>query len=638
MAYRKLFGRRSRATTDTAVGDAAAQTYANKNLSGNSAVAPITDELTNTAVADTETLYQDEESESEPFYYVVRLEENVEHFFLPGLFDEMNAPVVAVATISKVSPDNSDNPSDPDNPDNPDDPDNPIDPDNPPEPPPIEDITGDEDPDPDPQNPTDPSNPTDPPTEEQQEIQKQEEGFSIYGALKGNPKYDRKSLEEMMTFNTWWSIYSPKDYSNVYGVYPDEGGSIYFTDKNYRTETTNINSSEVSSKKNNFSLFLDLGSDLMYVDHHSGRNGQGGLFEYSWDVSDIPTDGGDTLTSIENHAYANRLRGTNSSKGNYELTFNFKIAKTTTTTDWWGRTTTTTSYNKVSYSEGQAGIKNRVYTSFNFDATWPVRSNKTTSPKYVNQTGKAYPETDPLYIRIESEELNEADYDRQNTTVRQIFININANNMASNTRPLVIFYEGPDRALTEGYDDADVTGDQTQDPKLAYPNLTRRPSQPVILNLQADCRVILFAPSSPVIIKGNGHKLQGFVIGKNFVDFADSGTKKVTENGLTFYTDAYGNIQTKNLPQTAIRKLTTDEKPLYNDDSEDSEFKKKYYPTYEFAYNLSAFNLSDDSFYSSFGIPELERKIYNYLDNYTDATKTNAVDMIFTTIRSKWIT
>ena len=210
--------------------------------------------------------------------------------------------------------------------------------------------------------------------------------------------------------------------------------------------------------------------------------------------------------------------------------------------------------------------------------------------------------------------------------------------MDSNTRPLVIFYEGPDRALTEDYDDTDITGNQSKSPKETYPNLTRRPSQPVVLNLQADCRVILFAPSSPVIIKGNGHMLQGFVVAKNFVDFATSGAKQVTENGLTFYTDEYGNVQTTNLPQNAIRKLNSDEKPTYYDDSEDSEFKKKYYSTYEFAYNLSAFNLSDKSYYSSFNIPELERKIYKYLDNYKDPTKDNSVDMIFTTIRSKWIT
>ena len=54
-------------TIDTAIGDAAAQSYANKNLSGNDAAAPITDNLTDTTVAHAETLYQDDEIKSKPF-------------------------------------------------------------------------------------------------------------------------------------------------------------------------------------------------------------------------------------------------------------------------------------------------------------------------------------------------------------------------------------------------------------------------------------------------------------------------------------------------------------------------------------------------------------------------------------------
>ena len=38
------------------------------------------------------------------------------------------------------------------------------------------------------------------------------------------------------------------------------------------------------------------------------------------------------------------------------------------------------------------------------------------------------------------------------------------------------------------------------------------------LNLEKDFRGILFAPNSPVCIKGNGHKLQGFVVAKEFID------------------------------------------------------------------------------------------------------------------------
>ena len=434
-----------------------------------------------------------------------------------------------------------------------------------------------------------------------------------------------------MTYNTWWAIYKLGKDSD-YCVYPDGGGSVY-SGKSYRTETTYINSSEVSSKKNNFTLFLDLGSDLMYED----SSGKGGLFNTSWDLANIATDGnGDTLTSIKAHANSGKLsKGTLtiSSEGNTNNVYGYYSGS-----GWWKSLIDKLKFNfknssSLAYTNA---VKYRVHTSFNFDAVFPVRSdrNKTTSPKYVN--GYAVPATDPLYVRIESEELNEADGDKQNTTVRQMFININADNTASNARPIIIFYEGPDRGLKEGYDDADVEGStQTKSPKDSYPNLTRRTAQPVVLNLQADFKGILFAPSSPVIIKGNGHKMEGFVVAKNFIDFADRGDVRVTENGLTFYTDYYGNIQTKSLAANSIRKLNSNEQPL---PSEASEFKKKYYATYEFAYNLSAFNLSDDSFYSSFDIPELERTVYTYLDNYKYINKAESVDMIFTTIRSKWIT
>ena len=120
------------------------------------------------------------------------------------------------------------------------------------------------------------------------------------------------------------------------------------------------------------------------------------------------------------------------------------------------------------------------------------------------------PSTDPLYVRIEGEELNEADGDRQNTTVRQMFINVNTSNTSSSARPLIIFYEGPDRGLTEGVDDTDKNSSQSGSPKQAYPNLSWRDSKPVILNLNADFRGILFAPNSPVVINGNGKNFYGF--------------------------------------------------------------------------------------------------------------------------------
>ena len=83
---------------------------------------------------------------------------------------------------------------------------------------------------------------------------------------------------------------------------------------------------------------------------------------------------------------------------------------------------------------------------------------------------------------------------------RKFTFQINADNMSSDYRPLVIFYYGT----------------QDADKKVSSEGGIRE-SQPVTLELNADFKGILFAPNSPVIIKSNGHKLKGFVIGKSFM-------------------------------------------------------------------------------------------------------------------------
>ncbi len=268
------------------------------------------------------------------------------------------------------------------------------------------------------------------------------------------------------------------------------------------------------------------------------------------------------------------------------------------------------------------------------------------------------PGTDPLYVRIESEELNEADGDRQNTTVRQMFINVNKANTGSSDRPLIIFYEGPDRGLTEGVDDSERSDNQSGSPKSTYPYLSWRDSQPVILNLNADFSGILFAPNSPVAINGNGHNLHGFVIAKEFVrvttesDYTVSNDRYLdgdgkewfkssqTNNGITntVFVDEYGNVDTRPLDSNATRPLGEDETLAgVPEDDEINQYKKKHRDM-EVVYKLDAFNLGIDSYYDSFKIPELERHVYTYEDNYTVASEKNSVDMFFTTVRSRWIT
>lgn len=119
--------------------------------------------------------------------------------------------------------------------------------------------------------------------------------------------------------------------------------------------------------------------------------------------------------------------------------------------------------------------------------------------------------SDPLYVRIESEAAGEP--------VRQVIINVNVDNTADSARPIILFYDGP------VYDE----------------------SLPVILNINADFKGILFAPNSPVVINGNNHKLQGFVVAESYVQLADSGYLPIELNNNTIYVDSSGNVYYKKI-------------------------------------------------------------------------------------------
>ena len=110
--------------------------------------------------------------------------------------------------------------------------------------------------------------------------------------------------------------------------------------------------------------------------------------------------------------------------------------------------------------------------------------------------------TDPLLVRIESEDMTRLhSYSNEKlfyaSSVRTLTLKINIDNMASGNRPLIIYYFGPQDS------DENVNAG--------------RVSQPVTLELNANFKGILFAPYSPVIVKGNGHKIKGLVIGKYFI-------------------------------------------------------------------------------------------------------------------------
>ena len=175
------------------------------------------------------------------------------------------------------------------------------------------------------------------------------------------------------------------------------------------------------------------------------------------------------------------------------------------------------------------GYDLRIQGLFNFTGAWDNRKLK--DADIYNDL-----EADVMWTRIESEPMwsKNVPWGNQDTltSVHQIIINAHESNAevvdtglkdsdgnafkAYKKRPFFFFYTGPE-----------INEPDKQD------NI--RESQPVILNLYEDWNAILYMPNSPVIINGNGHKLTGFVIAKEYrrlkeaADFLREGYIQVTD-------------------------------------------------------------------------------------------------------------
>lgn len=244
---------------------------------------------------------------------------------------------------------------------------------------------------------------------------------------------------------------------------------------------------------------------------------------------------------------------------------------------------------------GESKVKRmRIHTSMNFEDPYKVRPGAGTEN-----------EPDVLWGRIESEPmLYEPDTTDQSknlgylsstvdkaplNSVNQIILNFNQSNYNTNSqdyRPLIIFYDGPE--TNSIYSDYDTK------------NKFVRKSMPIIVNLKAPYRAILYVPNSPVVVIGE-HKsdFKGFIMAKEYKqlkddsDFYDSGEVRYFNNPqrqweYTRKVKADGTVQYVDWGGTKVSSSVTKDEQAYRlrvyyaiDDPEPDPAKRtRYYKVY----------------------------------------------------------
>ena len=178
----------------------------------------------------------------------------------------------------------------------------------------------------------------------------------------------------------------------------------------------------------------------------------------------------------------------------------------------------------------------RIHYMLNIDKVYPVRD------------GRDAP--DPLYAMIEQEPLANRNHI---SSVRQIIINVNVDNTNAKTdRPMIFFYEGPEK-------------------------YTYRHSLPIILNLNYDFRGIIFAPQSAVVVNGNGHKFEGFIVAETYYQLKTKADyTEITYNGATCYANA-GDLKSSSNSSNDVevtyrnRKYYIDADDIYREVTEEQK-------------------------------------------------------------------
>ena len=455
------------------------------------------------------TLYQD----NKDYYYYVVLQEEVEHFMMPGWFDPMSAEVHAVAKLTiEIGPDVHGEP-----PDSPND----------------NQVLEEED------------------RKTHDEIKNSNVIIGNWELQNGYRKADEakksnysKNLGHEMYSGAWNHFQDTKNHYKKNALYRTETITLRAESEDGKTKTTAVTTlasiNTVDSKSYTYNPGTKPGED----------DSRGNPYEWQRLDSinlDLKQDVG---IDTKNYPKSKWL------SEDWDLPLGYKDGIYTLKD-------TADGYDVVNDNARYL----RIHTTINIENPYPVRSD-VSDDYYKNLGFENRPDTeypDVLWARIESEPMiYYKTYWKTNTiswsnlqfnSVRQFIININQSNADTETvtvekdgeqvqetrykhRPIIFFYDGPERYTKENH---------------------IRDSKPVILNLKKDFRGVLYAPDSPVVILEDGkpltgnakHKFNGFIVAKNYLELitADdpeaANYTKITENGIDMYIDNLGNVQYK---------------------------------------------------------------------------------------------
>ena len=310
-----------------------------------------------------------------------------------------------------------------------------------------------------------------------------------------------------------WQKHAGGDFATAQQLSFTNPGVAYNFGAEEKTRSEVFNMNEIVAE--NKDVFINLRQDI------SAKS----AFADTWDISDFRGKSYDEISelfydfsSAEKQPKVWLDVPKNNGTLNYDtITLDQFIRNYAAAVDGYSRQTldAKTGKNYANYEHIEDALKmltSTIEDAINVNVAYPVRqidSLPESKVSFVYNDDKRNRQ-DPLFVRIESEEFNSSDNGRATNSasggvtnsVRDISININVDNTAKVNdeyiyRPMVFFYEGP----------MDADGNHG----------VGRKSNTVVLELNADFRGIIYAPNSPVQVKGNGHEFNGYIIAQRII-------------------------------------------------------------------------------------------------------------------------